>query len=156
MTARTFFLSIAMLLLGAGLAFADADTWQTAAPLDPNWETTAQPLAPSDMAVVPQATRAQALKKLAKDPFVALTPAAVARLLPGQALPADAALKPYLVRGVALDETQGGFSVETNNGLVWVMFNCLSATPPPPSHRALVLFLASPPQQVFITASALQ
>jgi hypothetical protein len=36
------------------------------------------------------------------------------------------------------------------------MFNCLSATPPPPAHRALVLYLAAPPAQLFVTATATQ
>jgi hypothetical protein len=157
MIARKIFLSIVTLLFAVTAAFAaGADAWQTLPPVDPNWETAAQAVPPADMIVVPDATRALALKKLATDSIVPLDPLLTLKLLPGVTLPADAALKPYLVRGVALDEKAGGFSVETNAGTLWVMFNCLSATPPPPAHRALVVYLASPPTQLFVTATALQ
>jgi hypothetical protein len=117
MIARNIAISIAALFFMATAAVAaGTDAWQTLPPVDPNWESAAQAIPPADMIVVPDATRALALKKLAKDGIVPLDPLLTLKLLPGVTLPADATLKPYLVRGVALDEKSGGFSVESKCG----------------------------------------
>lgn len=59
-------------------------------------------------------------------------------------------VKPYLVRGLVLNEETGNFTVYQIDNNVWVYHASLGEKMPPTKKRPLVLFLNSKPQNVYV------
>lgn len=62
-------------------------------------------------------------------------------------------MKPYLVRGVVLNESTGGFGVSECERTVVVSHGSLGRSWPTPDRRALVVFLVNEPMDVIVTTS---
>jgi hypothetical protein len=89
---------------------------------------------------------------LKKTAIVKLTSAQAGELT-GKPLSGPAGESPYLVRGLFLNEATGGFSIRYRDGMLSVDHSCLGSRPVPMTRCALVVFLKSPPKQVFVTCS---
>lgn len=62
-------------------------------------------------------------------------------------------LKPYLVRGVLLNEFTGSFGARECGSTVWVGHSSLGRNWPTPQRRALIVFLLSEPRHLIVTTS---
>lgn len=61
--------------------------------------------------------------------------------------------RPFLVRGVVLNEGTGGFWVTRKGGRMSVHHGCLGRRPVPMERRAVVVYLERPPDEVYVTCS---
>lgn len=128
----------------------------TSRPAPERWEQTADPwlapapagfahrwLAEDRFSPVVEAHRVEAVAALAETTAVRLTAAEAARFT-GRELPAGGEF--VLLRGAALRETNGGYSVSTFDNLVSVRHNCLGRPPSGPvTHGAVVAVLPAMP-----------
>ncbi|MCL4297934.1 MAG: hypothetical protein KJ077_19480 [Anaerolineae bacterium] len=69
----------------------------------------------------------------------------------GQPLPAVPGTKPYLTRAVYLNP--GGFSVYSRNEQLLISHASMGHSPVPMKRQALILQLAQPPVEIFVTCS---
>jgi hypothetical protein len=154
MSTKLFFSCLLLigLLLGCRdeRAWTSADSWYNPPlseiyPLS-GWQT----LDYTQVYEVAAAQQPAAEKLLENAAILELTPQQAADLT-GQPLADPPAAKPYLVRGVYLN--QGGFSVYLKNRQLLVSHNSLGRGPVPMKRQALVLQLNQLPQQVFVTCS---
>ncbi len=118
-------------------------------------ESTKQGLTPwdwiiSDYFIVSELAQAEAQSLLEENAAVGITSDQVARFL-GKAVQPPSGTKFFLLRGVALNESTGNFSVFYQGRLVWVYHGSLGKRPAPMKRRALIAALNSQPQEVFVT-----
>jgi len=107
-----------------------------------------------------QEAEAEAIKreKLLKDPFFASNSGikAFAKLNRQKAVKArglKGKLKPYLIRGLLLNEGTGSFSVYVIDSTICVYHGSLGKHAVPMDRRPLVVFLAHEPKTVFVDVS---
>jgi hypothetical protein len=136
-------------LLGSAAYAAASDPWVTGAPANPHWSDDSVVITPDRWIDVPAESQDKALAMLANRAVVPLEPGLFLDLLPGRGYPADPGKKPYLVRGVALNEETGGFQIEQRGPELLVVF-AAARNDTPPKHRALIVMLPSPASREFV------
>jgi hypothetical protein len=62
-------------------------------------------------------------------------------------------LKPYLVRGLVLQEATGGFSVFQEGSTLWVSHGCLGGGPTSMKRRPIIILLEQEPKVVYLSVS---
>lgn len=143
---------LSILLLGCrdDRAWTSADSWYHPPPSEVYPLTGWQPLDYSQIYQVTAAQQPAAEALLADAAVVELTPQQAADLI-GRPLADHSNTKPYLVRGVYLN--QGGFSVQVKGQQILVSHGSLGHGPVEMKRQALVLQLKQLPQEVFVTCS---
>ena len=121
----------------------------------PPQAATPGPVSPDAPATPDTSTAAAAADTSAAPAATSAAAPAAGPAKPAAAASADQKLKPYLVRGILLPGAQGGFTAEHRDNALWVSYNGLSGTAPKPVHKALIVFLATPPATVYVTADYL-
>jgi hypothetical protein len=120
-----------------------ADPWLAPAPAGAahNW------LDRDRFAPVTEPLRAEAVAALAATSVLRLTAAEAARFA-GRELPADGEF--FLLRGAAMGETHGSYSVSTFGDSVNVMHMCLGRPSGPVTHGAVVAAFPTTPKAVYV------
>ena len=93
-----------------------------------------------------------AMERLETNSFVAITPQE-AEDLAGQAIDAPAGKAFFLVRGIALNEGTGSFTVYARDRNVWVYHGSLGTHPVAMKRQALIAALPEVPEEVFVTCA---
>lgn len=132
----------------APAAKSTRDPWETGPP-PKGWSDSSIPITPDRMLALPAASQDKALAMLADRPFVALDAKSYLALFPDRGYPADKDRRPYLVRGVALNEKTGGFNAEIKGSELLVVF-AAPARDTAPRHRALVLLLPRAAARLYV------
>ncbi len=91
--------------------------------------------------------RAEAVAALANASVLRLTAVEAARFA-GRELPVGGEF--FLLRGAAMGETHGSYSVSTFDGSVNVMHTCLGRPSGPVTHNAVVAALSEMPKAVYV------
>lgn len=146
------FLSIIPLLAGCrdDRAASSVDSWYNPPPPKTYPLTGWKVLDFKQLHQVAADQQAAAEKLLETTAALEITPQQAADLT-GQPLPAIPGIKPYLTRGVYLN--RGGFSVYWRNDQLLISHASMGHNPVPMKRQALVLQLAQPPAEVFVTCS---
>ena len=143
--------ALIFLLCGCDAAWTTKDSWYR----EPSRELSSQlsPVDPAQFAPVLSANEKAAEQLLADRPFCAITVEQEKALL-GRELPLPKGHQVFLLRGVCLNErTGGGFGVSAKDGYVLVYHWCMGHWPVPMKRRAVVVILAEPPREVFVSCS---
>jgi hypothetical protein len=113
-------------LAGGCLASWNVDSWATACPYhcDEVWH----PIDHRIVHVVPTQNLPEATELLLNASIVPLSQPQAPHLA-GQELTAVSGAKLYLVRAVALVESNGGYNLSTRNRVLWVSHNCMGGWP---------------------------
>jgi hypothetical protein len=141
---------LAMLLCvwTSGCAAAlNVDPWATECPYraDQEWKGI-----PRDLVhLVPPQKMTEAEAALRDVPIVPLSQQA-AENFAGQGLIPQEGLKFFLVRAVALNETNGGYRLSTREDSLWVHHQCMGSYPVWMKRRALVVQLSQEPRRVYV------
>ena len=130
------------------------DTWYTAPPTELLSESSLRDLPPEYYAPVREEVLGQAELLLTDSSFRSLGPAEVPEFA-YFAQPPDEG-RPYLLRGVVLNELTGSFSVLWADGTVVVLHVSLGRRPVPMRRRPIVAYLPAEPSQVFVGCSMFQ
>ena len=140
------------LLAATSIASADPpDLWLTpprAADADIVWKG----FDSSRVTFLPKGEDAAALKLLARHKIVALNHAAFAKVMPGTSYPQETDRKPYLVRGVEMEQSLGSIGVISHGDDLCVIYSG-PIEPGEIRHRAAILSLPAPPKYLCVSIS---
>jgi len=98
---------------------------------------------------LPSGEDAVALKLLARHKIVALDRKTFTKILPGAPYPQEADRKPYLVRGVEMEQSLGSIGVVKHGEDLCVLYNG-PIEPGDIRHRAAILYLPAPPKHLYV------
>jgi hypothetical protein len=106
----------------------------------------------NDFFLVPARTQREAQSLLEESAAVGISSDQVTRFL-GKAVSPPEGTRFFLLRGVALNEETGVFSVFSRDQLVWVYHGSLGRSPVPMKRRALIAALQDQPHEVYVTCT---
>jgi len=140
-------------LCGGCLASWNVDSWATDSPYryDQEWVS----IEPNLVHIVPPQNLEEAKQLLRESSIVPLSLREGSHFI-GTEVPGNDGGKYYLVRAVALDESNGRYYVSTREGAVRVHHQCWGGSPVWMKRRALVVQLPFEPRNVFVTCGMTQ
>ncbi len=99
---------------------------------------------------LPKGEDAAALKLLAQHKIIALNRKTFSKVLPGTTYPPDADRKPYLARGVEMEQSLGDIGVVSHEADLCVLYSG-PIEPGEIRHRAVILYLPAPPKHLCVS-----